>query len=147
MSFLNHFPIFISHEITDDDDDDYAFATLEGVIHDKRERLQNWLEKERIPLDIQYSILSISDRLLLPVAILYSIHVDEDKRGQGYGAELIERYHEEIHSKGARTSVLLADNHAVQNNGFVLEKWYESMGYEPIGRDVSGDTIMIKFIE
>lgn len=71
------------------------------------------------------------------IAIIKNINVEEDYRGQGLGRELLENFID-----GVDIAILISDKYEIQNDGFVLEKFYEGSDFEKVC-DGSGGSLMI----
>lgn len=69
------------------------------------------------------------------VAVVQSLHVDEECRGAGMGALLMQKFFEE---SNADSMVLLCDTHQEQSEGFSLEKFYEGFDFERVIETPSG---------
>ena len=59
-------------------------------------------------------------------ALLRSVVVDKELRGQGHGRALVERALEEVRKRSIHTVYLLTDT---------AEAYFKRLGFEPIGRD------------
>ena len=109
-------------------------ATIEGVIHDDLQRLLNWANKEGVSEEILQS-------LDLPAAILKSIFVPEETRGQGVGVQLMDEFMNE--AAEAHSIILIADLGQSQAEGFGLVEWYKGYGFEVVGEDSGGNPVMV----
>ena len=112
-------------------------ATIEGVIHDDLQRLLNWANKEGVSEEILQS-------LDLPAAILKSIFVPEETRGQGVGVQLMDEFmNEAAEAHEAHSIILIADLGQSQAEGFGLVEWYKGYGFEVVGEDSGGNPVMV----
>ncbi|WP_455233043.1 GNAT family N-acetyltransferase [Geopseudomonas aromaticivorans] len=64
------------------------------------------------------------------VALLKSIRVIEDARGEGWGAWLMEQFIEQATAAGATDWLLVCDEEELQQPGFDLSAWYERYGFQ-----------------
>ena len=127
MKYLKYFEsnipsIPIDITITNKYGDDVG--SVEGVIHYHKEYLDNWLYKEGIALHIDENTIEF------PIAILKNINVDEEYRNQGYGNEGMSLFLDEAYE--AKMIFLMVD--IGESNEFNLKDWYESFGFEVVGR-------------
>lgn len=63
------------------------------------------------------------------IGILKNLNVEENKRGNGYGNELLERFLGEAEQEMASAVILISDDGELQADGFVLDRWYEGYGF------------------
>jgi GNAT superfamily N-acetyltransferase len=117
-------------------DDEHCFAA--GVVFDAAgDELDEWFEDM-----MDDTFLAGKFRHYGIVAILYKVVVAEEKRGQGLGDSLLQRFIDEARAYGAEAILLEANTGERQNDGFDLVEWYEGWGfYTAIDRE---DPIMVK---
>lgn len=65
-----------------------------------------------------------------PVAFLCNLAVQEAARGTGVGSTLLTDFQEQVYLLDAQLIVLICDNSEDQAEGFDLQAWYESFGFE-----------------
>lgn len=111
-------------------------ATIDGVVHDDPQRILNWANKEGVSEELLQN-------LELPMAILKNTFVPEEKRGQGIGNRLIEDFMNQTAAAGAYDVVLIADLGQEQAAGFSLVDWYEGYGFNVVGKDGAGNSVMV----
>ena len=103
------------------------------------ENAYNWLEMQKIfDKRVENLIRSVTS-----VAILDSMHVEEQYRGQGHGNDLLENFINEAASFGAELIILTADAHQEQGEDFDLIKWYEGYGFKTILKTSSGPLMVL----
>lgn len=124
-------------------DENLEHGNILAIIHNDWNKLQNALDKYEYSNDIIKKLKENIDDNFLPVAILKNINVDEVERGQGYGSEYYEYYEDWAIENGAKYSILVSDSIEKQQKGFDLDKWYEKIGYNKIGK-LGGNFVMIK---
>lgn len=127
MKYLKYFEsnipsIPIDITITNKYGDDVG--SVEGVIHYSKEYLDNWMYKEGITLHIDENTIEF------PIAILKNLNIDEEYRNQGYGNEGMRLFLDEAYV--AKMVFLMVD--IGESNEFNLKDWYESFGFEVVGR-------------
>lgn len=93
------------------------------------EQVQNWLQNRHGIYD--QNILARLQSIPI-LAFLNNINVEEDKRGQGVGNELLDVFLSRATFLHAAAIVLIADTAESQAEGFDLIKWYEGRGFETI---------------
>lgn len=72
------------------------------------------------------------------VGVLKNIIVFEDRRGQGYGNDLLGQFLDEAISNSANAVILISDSGEEQPEGFVLESWYESQEFTAVSSTSCG---------
>jgi hypothetical protein len=127
-SYKNKTSEIIDIPISNDED----VGGVYGVIHFKKENLDNWLYNERVELNIDVNSIQF------PVAILKNINVQPDYQNIGYGNEAMGTFLDA--TSEAKSIILIADLAA--DNKFDLVKWYEGYGFEIIGTS-GGDPVML----
>jgi len=120
-------------------DESYDYGDVNGIIHTNLVNVENWCIKRRIDPD------AIRQYLTVPVAFLNNINVYEEDRGKGYGFQLYDDFESYCCQNGADAIILESDSGESQVNGFVLDVWYEKIGFTEIYNN-SGDKIMYKKI-
>jgi GNAT superfamily N-acetyltransferase len=106
-----------------------------------KENISNWLEKE-LGKTSEKVLKDYSD---VPCgAVLKNMWVDEDMRGQGYGASLVSEFLERVESAGAKVVLLISDAHESQRHGFNLQKFYENFGFEKIANTSAGPLMALR---
>ena len=117
-------------------DESYDYGNVRAVIHNELSYVENWFSKyfdqENQELIIEKLLSMDSDPF--PIAFLNNVNVEDEYRGQGYGNSIYEYYENWATSNGANYSILVADVDETQQDGFDLNKWYESYEYEKIGQ-------------
>jgi len=114
--------------------EDEYIGEVHGIIHFKKEYLDNWLYLERVKLNIDENLIEF------PVAILKNINVESDYRNRGYGNEAMETFLDA--ASEAKSIILIAD--LLADNKFDLVKWYEGYGFEIIGMSGGNPVMMLK---
>lgn len=99
-----------------------------GCVHYIRERLHNWLFKVHAP-DVINALAILSDRELLPVAILKNINVEPSYQGQGYGTDLLEQFIDEASILNVQTIILEAYADEAKHQ-MDLYNFYAAYGFE-----------------
>lgn len=74
-------------------------------------------------------------------SVLKNIEISRDHRGQGKGKKLLE----DFLRVASGPVILVCDNLERQQEGFKLEDWYESYGFQSTGFRTLSGPIMIKF--
>ena len=74
------------------------------------------------------------------VCVLKNVNVDDDQRGNGYGNDALDEFMRFADS--AEAIILISDRYESQEDGFVLDKWYENWGFSKVTTCTSG-TIMV----
>ena len=113
------------------EEEDGFNGNYEGyVIDTNKENLQNWLVNEISDTgDIYNAVSKYSNKIF----ILKNINIEEGFRGQGYGTDILEdALSEALNLVQADSVILLSDSSETQDEGFVLEKFYESQGFKEI---------------
>jgi len=114
--------------------EDEYIGEVHGIIHFKKEYLDNWLYLEKVELNIDENLIEF------PVAILKNINVEKDYRNIGYGNEAMETFLDA--ASEAKSIILIAD--LMTDNKFDLVKWYEGYGFEIIGKSSGNPVMMLK---
>lgn len=133
----------INEDILSEDDD--VVGSVYGVIHFDWKHLENWLYKKDVSetaIDRLHKLSQEGD--FFPIALLDNINVEEEYRGQGYGTQGMQLFHEHAQNEYAETSLLIADIHEKQSVGFQLKKWYKLWGYTPFGKTTENNLVMFK---
>lgn len=120
-------------------DNSYEYGSYEGIIHYNVERIKNWFLKRNI------DFTNYLNEIQLPTAFLNNINIEDDFRGKGLGNELYSEFETACYDNNVKCIILESDNGESQANGFNLNNWYESFGYEIIGNE-AGNPIMIKYL-
>lgn len=137
--FLKYLIEALSEEINIDITDEYDndVGSVQGIIHQERQNLLNWLELEKVD-NVTYQIIKkIPDNKLLPVAILKNINIYDEYKNQGFGNEGMNQFLDE--AIGVSIIILIADMGENQSKGFDLVKWYEKFGFKVIGNSAVSD--------
>jgi hypothetical protein len=113
------------------------YGSYEGIIHSDMNSIKNWFSKRNIDYD------KYLDKLELPVAFLNNINVKY--RGQGYGNILYSKFENECYENDAKCILLESDRAEHQSEGFNLDAWYKSLGFEIIGEE-GGNSIMLNIL-
>jgi len=112
-------------------------GSLEGYVVDSDQpQLNNYLSSQGASTDV---ISSIQQRFKR-IAIIRNMYVDEDRRGQGIGNDLVGNAIDSADRAGARAIVLVSDTQ--EDNAMNLTQWYEGFGFEQIGT-AGGDPVMV----
>lgn len=131
-------------EVSGEDEEQNCVGSFEGYVVNKSE--ENWrfyLEREITSNDVLNFLLKrIEESAVEKIAVLKSINVDEEFRGSGFGAELMDNFLEQASDHGADLYMLVADDMEIQKKGFSLNKWYEDYGFE-IVKPQSDTTFMV----
>ena len=124
-----------------DIDHDSGEGNVFGVVHNKGESIDNWIEKEDLDDKAKKAIKALE----LPIAILKNINVEEEHRGEGIGGELMEEFMLEASNASAYAVILIADiAEDDPSAGRNLEKWYEeNYEFERVGSDGT-NPVMVK---
>ena len=96
--------------------------------------MKEWLNRE---VGGQEGLLNRYER----VAVLKSMSVEEDIRGEGLGSQLLDDWIEEASESGAEAVFLIADKS--EDNKFDLQKWYESRGFKKVVNTSSGPFMVL----
>lgn len=70
-------------------------GSLYGVVHHDPSYLMNWAQSERLDEASQ----DVLRHLQMPVAILKNVNVDEDRRGEGIGNDLVSSFLDQVDSQ------------------------------------------------
>lgn len=117
---------------------DHDHGSLEGYVVDtNKAQLVNYLSSNGISKNVIDELKSKVNR----IAIIKNLEVDDDKRGQKIGTELLDNAIEDAYEKHAQAIILIADKS--EDNKFDLEKWYERYGFEKIATTNNNDSLML----
>jgi len=114
-------------------------GSIQGIIHSDMGKINNWFLKRNIDPN-EYDA-----HIQTPIAFLNNINVDVNKRGDGYGFELFDKFEDFCIEMGAVCIILESDSSEEQVSGFKLDSWYEGLGFEVIGNS-GGNSVMYKDI-
>ena len=108
------------------------FGSAEGYVTDTAaEQVDNWFahrHNETAPDTIKMIRNEFSR-----IAFLNNINVpNESQRGRGNGKALLDQFIDEAAEEGAESIFLFADQNEDQIDGFELQKWYVSQGFEEV---------------
>lgn len=104
-------------------------GSIEGyAVRSSAEQIPNWLSEHTLQEETGILCEAIKS-LCGEVAILKSLRVDEDSRGQGVGGSLLD---EAINESYADVILLVADTFEIQAEGFDLRSWYEGRDFEVV---------------
>lgn len=118
------------------------YQVYEGVTEPEFER---FIEDEALEPDALQVKLEDLERQNTPlggewtIALVTSIEVDPEYRGQGIGRSLMDQWLEECAQLEADACMLVCDSHREQTNlQGTLEDWYHSLGMEQADLFISG---------
>ena len=112
------------------------FGVASGyVVASDKVQISNYLSNHTNDFEIIADWLKKNTEL---VGLLKNINVFENRRGQGYGNDLIGQFLDEAISNSANAVILIADAGEEQPEGFVLESWYESQGFIAVNNTSCG---------
>lgn len=102
-------------------------GSLEGYVVDAREpNIGNYLSQHTHAAGlIQAELIDRQER----VALLRSLWVDEDRRGEGIGTSLVSDFLSAAEAAGATAFLLVCDAYEDQRPNFDLRVWYEQFGF------------------
>jgi ribosomal protein S18 acetylase RimI-like enzyme len=124
------------------DEDENEVGSVQGIIHNDKQRVLNWLQMEKVDRKAYEFIKNMPDDKLLPTAILKNINVDDKYRGKGFGNEGMNQFLDEAIM--AKTILLIADSGEIQVGNWDLTKWYQGFGFKVIGSsDISTYPLMM----
>lgn len=118
-------------------------GTAEGYVVDVDEvNVSNWLAGEGLDeSQVQRIVAALRVNVdSKAIAVLKSINVDEDLRGDGIGGGLLSEF---LHEAGSAAVLLVSDRAESQTEGFDLEAWYQRKGFARFTQ-VSGGAMMIR---
>lgn len=104
------------------------------VVDSKAEQTRNYLT---IHIDVADKIANWMEVHSERVAILKNINVFDHCRGRGYGNDLLKAFISEAGSVKANAIILISDNGESQENGFVLDTWYEKNDFCSVVNSIS----------
>lgn len=108
---------------------DTEAGSIEGYsVPSSAEQIPNWLSEHTLREETGILCEAITS-LCGEVAILKSLRVDEDSRGQGVGGGLLD---EAINESYADVILLVADAFEIQAEEFDLRSWYEGRDFEVV---------------
>ena len=99
-----------------------------GEILDE-DALNDWIYNEA---DIRRNTRTKLRNLQMPIALLQTIHVEEEYRGKGIGTALLKSFLSA--TKEVRHVILIVDVYEDQAIGMDLVKWYKRYGFRKIGK-------------
>lgn len=105
--------------------------------------VHNWLENEKISSQVSRKV-EAKIKKLRKLAVLKNLWVDEDERGNGYGNSLVSQFLDEANLLGAEAVILISDSGQEQKRGFVLQKFWESFGFEKIANTNGGPLMFLE---
>ena len=112
-------------------------GNLEGYIVDSdKPQLTNYLSGQGTDDDL----INQLKHKYKTIAIIRNMYVDEELRGKGYGNQLVGDAIDDAADNGADAIICVAD--MSENNNINLIKWYESFGFEVIGK-AGSDPLMV----
>lgn len=118
---------------------DEEYGNYEAIIHYDMNKIKNWFLNKKIDIEKYLQYIEI------PVVFLNNINVYEEYRNKNFGNKLYNSFENECYENDVKCIILESDSSENQLEGFNLDKWYESFGYEIIGNE-SGNSIMIKIL-
>jgi hypothetical protein len=101
-------------------------GSVSGIVHYDMIYLLNFLKTEKADDDI---IEYVKENIVLPVAILKNINIRDDYKNMGYGRRGL---YEFLNNTDTDQILLISDEG--EYNDFDLTRWYESLGFEQIGK-------------
>ena len=104
-----------------------------GIVHDDETKIFNWSNKNGVNEETREYIM----QLPRPIAFFESVEVEEDSRDEGLGTDLVYAFVDEVYK--SKSIILIADLGQTP----YLEKWYQTLEFETIGRDNAGNPVMI----
>lgn len=109
---------------------DVCGGSAEGYIVDAgASNLENFLYSEVSPESTKI-ILEVIRSGVQKVAVMKSLYVEEERRGEGLGNSLVDHFLRGV--KDAQAIILLADSQESQAEGFDLQRFYEGFDFEPV---------------
>jgi GNAT superfamily N-acetyltransferase len=112
-------------------------GSLEGYVVDTNmPNLSNYLSSQGADPTLAEKISQQFGR----IGVIRNMYVDDDRRGEGIGSELMSNAIDSAYDNDAEAIILVADTG--ESNEFDLVNWYNNYGFEKIG-DASGDPIML----
>lgn len=117
---------------------EHDHGNLEGYVVDtNKDQLDNYLSSNGVSKKVIDELKSRVKR----IAIIKNMEVDDDKRGQKIGTELLDNAIDDAYEKNAEAIILIADKS--EDNKFDLEKWYQKYGFEKIVTTSNNDSLML----
>lgn len=109
-------------------DEYWDYGNLIATIHFDMSSFKNWLNS--------YGDFDVTDEISkdikLPVGCLKNINVNDEYKNKGYGNKILNYFIDECIENDVKNIILIADKDEKQVQGFDLEKWYESKGFEVV---------------
>lgn len=121
-------------------DIDLDGAGFEGFVHD-RSAGDNFLHYLKEMGVNEYYLKAFDALDFRRITIFKNMWVDEDKRGQGYGSDLLTRAFDQHYELESDLIVLLADNSETEH--FNVSEWYAQNGFSEIDELSNSFTFMI----
>jgi GNAT superfamily N-acetyltransferase len=125
-------------------DESYDYGYVNGVIYHNWYNITNWFTKYGDFVAADIIVKELKDMVDLPIAFLDSINIYDDYRGRGHGNALYDMFEEYALDNGVSCILLISDSDESQVDGFNLDNWYYSKGFEKIGV-INGNIAMIKY--
>lgn len=101
-------------------------GSIEGyLVSTQKENLKIWLEKEISNSSLYDIIRQVTPHIL----IIKNLWIDEVFRGKGFGSKMISDI---LKDSDASAAILVCDISQSQKPGFILEKFYQSQGFQTI---------------
>lgn len=88
-------------------------------------RIENYMEEQR-----ELESFRAHRKEGSAIAVLKTMWVEEDARGQGTGSQLMEEFLELVRDQDIQHIYLVADTY--EDNAFDLVSWYESYGFRKV---------------
>jgi GNAT superfamily N-acetyltransferase len=100
---------------------DDSYEMMEDQIYMTIDFNDNYVEK----------LLDLLQKNYKKSGLLVKVEVNEESRGKGFGADLVDTYTDSI-GKFTEVDILFARIKNKQKDGFKLQEFYEKRGYEPV---------------
>ncbi len=114
---------------------------LHGCVVDAAEpTILNYLEQYCDEAEMVAEVLGQLGEL---VALLYTLQIPEEWRGQGIGTELVTEFMAQAANKGATSYLLISDANEAMALGFDLTSWYRGFGFESCMETTAGPLMVI----
>jgi len=107
------------------------------VVNTSAPNMSNYLESQGVDQSIIQNLIKSYNT----VGIIKNMHVDDEKRGRGYGSDLMNKAIDSAYDNKAEAVILISDT--AESNEFDLTGWYKNYGFEVIGNASGGDLLMI----